>query len=89
MDFVVFVVIRVIEIYMMAIAVRRLLTWFRVRPDHLVARVLDTFVEPIAGPLRLVVPPVAGRDIAPLVAMTLLLVAWLVLRLTVGGGLYN
>lgn len=88
MDFVVFVVIRVIEIYTMAIAARRLLTWFEVRSDHLAARVLDTFVEPIAGPLRLVVPPVAGRDIAPLVAMTLLLVAWLVLRLTVGGGLY-
>ena len=88
MDFVVFVVIRVIEIYLMAIAARRLLTWFEVRPDHFVARALDTFVEPLAGPLRLVVPPVAGRDIAPLVAMILLFVTWLVLRFTVGGGLY-
>ena len=49
MDFVVFVVIRVIEIYMMAIAVRRLLTWFEVRPDHVAARVLDTFVERSRG----------------------------------------
>lgn len=87
MDLVAFVVIRLVEVYLMVIATRRILTWFEVDPDHFLARVLDAFVEPVLAPIRRVVPPAGTRDTAPLVAITALFVTWLVLRVTLGGDL--
>ena len=68
----------VFTLYSFAIIARVLLTWFPVNPYHPAVRFLFQVTEPVLAPLRRYIPPVAGLDFTPMVALLLL---WVVEQL--------
>lgn len=73
-------------VYLIAIFGRILLSWFPIAPGGFVASVfsfLYTITEPVLGPLRRALPPVAlggmGLDLSPIIVI--LVLQLLVLRL--------
>lgn len=66
-------------LYFFAILARILLSWFPVSPDGFVATVysfLYAITEPLLGPLRRALPPVAlggmGLDLSPIIVIFIL-----------------
>jgi YggT family protein len=55
-----------------ALIARALISWFPIRPDHPIVRILYDITEPILAPLRRVIPMIGMIDITPLVALLLL-----------------
>ncbi|HEY66877.1 MAG: YggT family protein [Chloroflexi bacterium] len=71
-------------LYSFAIIARALLSWVRISYYHPVARFLIRITEPILAPLRRYIPPVAGVDFTPMVALVILWIAeWLLQALIV------
>ena len=65
-------VAQLIQIYILAIFARILLSWFPLSPGGPMASVfsfLYTITEPVLGPLRRVIPPLGGFDLSPIVAL--------------------
>lgn len=61
------------EAVILAIVVRALLSFFpNVPPDHPAARFLDTVTNPFVMPFRRMLPPMAGLDLSPLLAILVL-----------------
>jgi len=56
----------------LAILLRVLFTWINPDPDNVLVRLIYQITEPILAPLRRYIPPVAGLDITPLVALVIL-----------------
>lgn len=57
----------VLEAYLIVVIARALLSWFPIRPGTVFAsvyRVLIDLTEPIAGPLRRIIPPAGMLDIS-------------------------
>lgn len=71
-----------IDVYVVIILVRVVLSWLPVDHDQPWARFIVDVTEPVVGPIRQVLPPFGGLDFSPLVAMLLL---QLVRNLLVGG----
>jgi YggT family protein len=68
----------ILRLYLLALVVRAVLSWFPIRPDSglvPVIRALDTIIDPLLMPLRRVIPPAGMFDVSYLV---LLVVVWLV-----------
>lgn len=64
--------IRLIDLYVLVILARVVLSWLPVDRDQAWARFLVDVTEPTVGPIRQVIPPIGGMDFSPLVAMLLL-----------------
>ncbi len=67
------------QAYFFALLARILLSWFPVSPDGLVATIfsfLYAITEPVLGPIRRVLPPVAmggmGLDLSPIILIFVL-----------------
>lgn len=67
------------QIYLFAILGRILLSWFPISPGGMVATVfsfLYSITEPVLGPLRRVLPPIAmggmGFDLSPIIVLFVL-----------------
>jgi YggT family protein len=58
-----------------AIIIRAVLSWFNLRPENPLLRILNGITEPILSPLRRIVPRIGMIDITPMVAIILL---WLI-----------
>jgi YggT family protein len=80
-----------LQLLALAIFIRVLLTWLPIAPWHPAVRFLDRITEPVVAPLRRVVPPIAGLDLSPAVAILLLITAANVVtsRLTLAGALWE
>jgi len=63
-----------IEILLVAIILRAVISWFPINPRSQFVIVLNEITEPILAPLRRVVPQLGMIDITPMVAMIVLLV---------------
>jgi YggT family protein len=61
-------------LYTLAIFIYIILSWTAVSYRHPLMRFLFRITEPLLGPLRRVIPPVATFDISPMIA---LLIVWL------------
>lgn len=72
----------VIDVYVVIILVRVIISWLPVDPGQPWVRFIVDVTEPVVGPIRQVLPPFGGLDFSPLVAMLLL---QLVRNLLVGG----
>ena len=65
-------VAQLIQLYILAIFARIVLSWFPLSPGGPMASVfsfLYTITEPVLGPLRRVIPPLGGFDLSPIVAL--------------------
>ena len=55
-----------------AILIRILLSWFPVDPNNRLIVILYEITEPILGPIRRLIPSLAGFDISPILALVLI-----------------
>jgi YggT family protein len=63
---------QLINLYIVAIFARIVLSWFPISPGGPMAAIfsfLYTITEPVLGPLRRVIPPLGGFDLSPIVAV--------------------
>ena len=81
-----------LQLYLLAIIGRVIMSWIPVSPDSLwarIARFLYTVTEPVLGPLRRAIPPIGGPnmafDLSPLIV--LIVIELLIPRLCARGGL--
>lgn len=65
-----------LNIYLIAIFARIILSWFPVSPGSALAQVfslLYTITEPVLGPIRRVIPPIGmggmGMDLSPIIVI--------------------
>jgi YggT family protein len=56
----------------LAILIRVLLSWLRPDPWNPLVRLVYQITDPILAPLRRIIPPIAGLDITPMVALILI-----------------
>jgi len=61
-----------IQLLILAIIARAILSWFVRDPYNPIIQVLDTITEPILQPLRQIMPRMGMMDFTPLVAIILL-----------------
>ena len=61
-----------VEILVVAIFLRAIISWFRLAPDNPINVILVQVTEPILAPLRKVIPSLGMFDITPWIAMILL-----------------
>jgi YggT family protein len=61
-----------VNVLVVAIFLRAIITWFRLAPDNPIQVILVQVTEPILSPLRRVVPSLGMFDITPWIAMLLL-----------------
>jgi YggT family protein len=62
----------VFQLLDLALLLRVLFSWIRVDPLSAPVRLVRQITEPILAPLRRYIPPFAGLDITPMIAMILL-----------------
>ena len=55
-----------------AILIRILLSWFPIDPNNRLIVILYEITEPILGPIRRLIPSLAGFDISPILALVLI-----------------
>ena len=70
-----------------AVFARVLLSWFPMRPDNPLIRILDEITDPILRPLRRIVPPLGMLDLTPIVALFLLQILEQVIRTAIASAL--
>jgi len=59
----------IINIFIVTVFVRVILSWINPDPYNPVTRVLDSLTEPVMRPARRVLPPVGGLDLSPVLVM--------------------
>jgi YggT family protein len=62
----------VLNLYVIAIVLRMVLSWFPLEPGGVVSQVsgvLRRITDPLLEPLRRVLPPLGGLDLSPLIAI--------------------
>lgn len=61
-----------LNLYSLLILARVLMSWVQVDPDSPLARTLIDLTEPVLGPIRNLLPPTAGLDFSPIIAIVLM-----------------
>ena len=61
------------QVFLWAIFIRVILSWFPVRPDNPAVGFLNFITEPVLAPLRRIIPRTGVFDFAPMVAMLILI----------------
>jgi len=61
-----------IQLYSMVILARVLMSWVQIDPNSPLARTLIDVTEPVLKPIRDLLPPTAGLDFSPIIAIILL-----------------
>ncbi|MEA3278478.1 MAG: YggT family protein [Pseudomonadota bacterium] len=59
----------VINILLIAILVRVILSWLNPDPYHPATALLGSLTEPVLGPARRLLPPIGGLDLSPMLVM--------------------
>lgn len=62
----------IVFLYQMVLLARVLISWVQVDPYHPAVQVLYQLTEPVLQPIREFLPPTAGLDLSPLIAMLLI-----------------
>ena len=58
-----------LEILLVAILIRVVLTWFPVDPSNPIIRIIFEVTEPVLAPFRRVIPRIGMFDLSPIAAM--------------------
>ena len=64
--------IKCIEVYSWIVLASVLVSWIQLPQDNPVVQILDTFTEPLLGPIRKLMPDMGGLDFSPVVLFVLL-----------------
>ena len=59
--------IRILDLYMLILFVRVILSWVSVNPYNPIVQILDRLTDPVLAPIRRAIPSFGGLDISPLV----------------------
>lgn len=62
----------ILSILTYAIIIRAVLSWIRPNPHNPLVRLLIKITNPVLRPLERIIPPIAGFDITPIVAILLI-----------------
>jgi YggT family protein len=74
-----------VDLYVLLIIVRAVLSWVNPSPYHPAVRFVIQVTEPVLMRIRRIIPPIAGLDLSPLIAI----VALVVVKDLVIGAMYN
>ena len=66
------IVLLLIQLYSFVILARVLMSWVQVDPYSPLARTIFDLTEPVLAPIRNALPPAAGLDFSPIIAIVLL-----------------
>ncbi|WP_028841304.1 YggT family protein [Thermodesulfobacterium hveragerdense] len=61
-----------LSVYVWIIIARCIISWVNPYPYHPVVRFLYRVTEPVLGPARRIIPPIAGLDLSPIVVIFLI-----------------
>ncbi len=62
-----------VDLYVLLIIVRAVLSWVNLSPYHPAVRFVYRTTEPVLGSIRRFIPPIAGLDLSPLIAIIALI----------------
>ncbi|MDP6776465.1 MAG: YggT family protein [Candidatus Latescibacteria bacterium] len=62
-----YLLVRILDVYMVVLFIRVILSWVSVNPYNPMVQVLDRLTEPVLAPIRRVIPSFGGLDLSPLV----------------------
>ncbi len=62
-------ILAVTQLYSFVLLARVLMSWVQIDPYSPVARTLYNLTEPVLAPVRNLLPPTAGLDFSPIIAM--------------------
>ena len=80
MQTLIFLVINILYLFVFAIFIRSILTWFPISPYNPIKVALDQITEPVLGPLRRYLPRFGMLDLSPMVAIIVTIVVIRVLQ---------
>lgn len=60
---------RLFDLYSLVVLAAVILSWIRLPPDNPLVRVTSALTEPLLGPIRRVLPDLAGLDLSPVVLL--------------------
>lgn len=72
MEMFTFIVTLFIQLYSLIILARVLMSWVQIDPYSPLARTIFQLTEPVLEPIRNLLPPTAGLDFSPIIAIILL-----------------
>ncbi len=76
------VICALLQVYLLVLFIRAVLSWFPIRPDSgliPVIRALDTVINPVLMPLRRVIPPAGMFDMSYIVLVIIVVIVQSVL----------
>lgn len=59
----------VLDILILAIIARAVISWFRPDPSNIFVQLIEKVTDPVMRPIERVIPPVGGMDFSPLIAV--------------------
>lgn len=65
-------IVLLIQMYSLVILARVLMSWVNIDPYSPLARTIYSLTEPVLQPIRNLLPPTAGLDFSPIIAMILI-----------------
>ena len=65
-------IVQCIEMYSYIVLASVLVSWVQLPQDNPIVQILDTFTEPLLGPIRKAMPDMGGLDFSPIVLFFLL-----------------
>jgi len=61
--------IQLIDLYSLIVLVAIVMSWIQLPPSNPIAQLVITVTEPVLGPIRRALPPMAGLDFSPMVLL--------------------
>ena len=73
------IIITVLQLFVFAIFIRSILTWFPISPNNPIKSALDQITEPVLGPIRRYMPRLGNIDLSPMI--TIIVIIFLIIPL--------
>ena len=61
--------IQLIDLYSLIVLVAIVMSWIQLPPSNPIAQFVIAVTEPVLGPIRRALPPMAGLDFSPMVLL--------------------
>ena len=61
--------IQFLDLYSLIVLVAVVMSWIQLPPSNPIAQFVHAVTEPVLGPIRRAIPPVAGLDFSPMILL--------------------